>query len=406
MSLDQEVVDETFLSHFTSKECQTKFKKLSPSVEEIEKMVKKRHPVCKNRKTQSGHDIGLFAPQDITKYKEDGDMWCFTNGDRLFVWDPIHKRMDPKNPFTGKDIDREAALDIEKHERVPMLTEYIYPVCPIFRSQNPLVRFVMKSKRGDYVTKGSAMATNPSSIYRGILKKDWKPSAWSGEKDIGIYDADQFQELKQVYDPLEQLRDIERTKGIPDIGRYSLGVKKDADLSRYFQKPKYSGLGMYAALKTYMSHPDFYVTKDLAKDLQALKIRLSTPVRVYRGLSLSNKIWNKLEVDETVKLKDIYAASSWTTEICIAAGFGSEGVVLEYLAQPDEVVIDTRLLKPEVLTSLYETIQYEVMLDQRDRDVKVKLIIHSGQPVASYKHTEIGANNGSESDSESESDDD
>lgn len=266
-----------------------------------------------------------------------------------------------------------------------MLTEYIYPSCPIFRSQDPFVRFVKKSVRADYIINEDAMGIKPSPIYRGILKKDWKPPEWA-DKDIGMYEAKQFLEIKQVYDPMEQLRGIERTKYIPNSGKYKLAVKKDAQLDSHFQKPKHSGLGMYEAFKMYTSFSYFYITDQLTKDLQALKIRMSKPIRVYRGLSLfSKKIWDKLEIGQIVKLNDIYPASSWTTEICVAAGFGYQGVVVEYLAQPEEVVIDTRLLEPKVLSSLYEVIQYEVMLDKRDRDVKVKLIIQNHQPVATYQ---------------------
>jgi len=113
---------------------------------------------------------------------------------------------------------------------------------------------------------------------------------------------------------------------------------------------------------------------------------MNKPIKVYRGLGLhtDTPIWDTLIVGQTVPLADIYPASSWTTEICVAAGFAKNGVVVSYLAQPDEVVLDTRLLDPQVLKELYKTIQFEIILDERTRDVYIELIIHGSQPVYRY----------------------
>jgi hypothetical protein len=389
----ESVVDETFADQFKTKECQLSFKRAALSKEDISKIVETRHPKCKNRKTQSGLDVGLFSPGDLIEYQESGETWCYAPGDRIYKYVYDTKQMEFVNPFTGKIIPRDRGLEMDPklRKRVPLLTEYIYPVCPIFRSTDPLVRFVTESVRGDYVTNGNAMATDPSPIYRGVLKKEWLtiPNMF-GElgKDYGIYDAAQFQELKQVYDPTPEFKGLTRNRAIPYTGYYSLGVKSDTDLSRYFTVPTYRGLNMFQAVKAYMSYSDFYISRPLADDLKREKIRLDTPVKVYRGLRLQSDepIWDTLDVGEIVKLEDIYPASSWTTDVCIAAGFASSGVVVSYLAQPDEVVLDTRLLKPEVVQDLYKTIQSEVMLDQRKRKVKVKLILRSQQPVYHYSY--------------------
>ena len=381
-----DVRDETFADHFVSKKCQQDFKEAAPSKGEIEKMIKDLHPVCTNRKTQSGWDIGLFAPDAIVKYKEGKKTYCFAPGDKIYDF----KRKEYVNPFTQNVIKRDKGSEIDSEmgkNPAPLLTEYIYPVCPVFRSSDPLVRFVFKTIRNDYVTRNRAMSTDSEIIYRGVLKKDWMShqASWITKgKDIGVYEEHQFEEIKPVYDPSVQFKGLKRDRKIGGYGNYSLGVKPEADLDKYFDMPVYKGIGStYQALKTYMSHSEFYMTEPLAKDLKEQKIRLNKPIQVYRGLriDLDDPIWDSVHLGEIVTLEDIHAASSWTTDVCIAAGFAFNGVVVTYLAQPSEVVLDTRLLEPKILEDLYHEIQFEVILDKGKRKVKIELILYRDHQV-------------------------
>jgi hypothetical protein len=81
-------------------------------------------------------------------------------------------------------------------------------------------------------------------------------------------------------------------------------------------------------------------------------------------------------------------ASSWSTNICIAEFFASSyegkyGYVVEYEAVPDDVVIDTRLLKESILDELTLTgaNQSEVLLDRRKRKVTVIMLLHNREYV-------------------------
>jgi len=94
-----------------------------------------------------------------------------------------------------------------------------------------------------------------------------------------------------------------------------------------------------------------------------------------------------------LELDDKTDSSSWTTNICIAEFFAGGdrakgyGYVFSYTAQPDEVVIDTRLLKPDILTELTQTgaNQSEILLDKRKRIVKVEMLIINGGYVTNIK---------------------
>jgi hypothetical protein len=375
-----DIYDEVFADQFKSEACQKDFKDMKLSTEEITELVKDRHPVCENRKTQSGWDIGLFAPSDIVMKKEGKKIYCYAPGDTFYDFDTRKHT----NPFTGKEMEAEKAQEIYRkiNKRAPLLFEYVHHGCPFFRSSDPLIKYVILSARGDYVENGDTAETDPRIIYRGTLKSDWEKLGDEYAK-YGMYDKNLFEKLEPIYDPgeliKEQLKDIPRDKVIPSTGHYSLDVKKDADLDRYFVKPKYTGLSLHGALKTYMSNPDFYIPTGVADKIQKLGIHLNTPVQVYRGLSYvkPKKLGvEELKLGEIVTLKDKYP-SSWTTDLCVAAGFASTGIVLSYLAPPDEVVIDTRLLEPDILKDLYKSIQLEVILVKKERKVKVELLMRS-----------------------------
>ena len=85
----------------------------------------------------------------------------------------------------------------------------------------------------------------------------------------------------------------------------------------------------------------------------------------------------KTEIGENMRLSELSNISSWTTDICIALHFAKQaeiGYVVSYTAQPDEIVLDTRLLKSEAFLELYIEIQNEIILDSIERTVTVEIL--------------------------------
>ncbi len=131
-----------------------------------------------------------------------------------------------------------------------------------------------------------------------------------------------------------------------------------------YKKNPYSGgdetehLSLRNSLKFFMRSGTVTLSSRAIRDIVAQKIRPSKPIFLYRGLKwrkrfgLSFEKWmnqmgrKMITIGDRVDLKDI-RSTSWSTNICLAAAFASKGdygIVFKYLAQPSEIMLDTRML--------------------------------------------------------------
>lgn len=368
--------DELFSKHFSSKESQSQFKirKINPS--EVTALVQSRNLECANRETVGGWDIGEFDRDSIYLYMDSSDnkTYCFSKLDAGLL--------NGDNPYTGKPFNTDITRSLFEMKLSPPLSFYSRRMCPIFESVASGHVYVTKSERqGVYYLVDRAASYSAMKVYRGILKSSLLSPP---------FHSSNFAELKLVYDGssnLPRTRSIASAKG---SGLIIIG-EPPADLDQSLLKP---GRSIFLELQGYMSNPGLSLSPGSVSTLRSQNIRLDSAQVVYRGFSFDFPKWS-VSLDEEIKIEDLSDSSSWTANQCIAEFFAGNGYlkpknskkrfgyVVRWEAQPDEIVIDTRLLKTEVLDSLTLTgaDQAELLLDKRERTVTIVALFINGEYV-------------------------
>ena len=323
------------------------------------------HPKCINNTTLAGWNFEEFPAKDIIHSQG----YCFTTNDKAFIYKGL-------NPYTKKKLPPKIVNKIEESPIRPPNSYIEKGLCPIFVSEDPSTVYVSKEPNkysNLYDRVDSAIHHDIKIYYKGILK----PNIPNNNRD---YLEENFINLTLVYDPYSP--DSLKTKIIKDNNKiYELyGEKYEYGPWSYVNKK-----GLKSALSYYMSRRNVRISIELREDIRSQKIRINSPIKVYRGFSFEydedkpkeKQFPWKTEIGENMRLSELSNISSWTTDICIALHFAKQaeiGYVVSYTAQPDEIVLDTRLLKSEAFLELYIEIQNEIILDSIERTVTVEIL--------------------------------
>lgn len=331
------------------------------------------HTECTNLNTLGGWNIEEFDHDALYLYldPDDSKIYCFPKIDRGLIEDNI-------NPYTGKPFDKNVKEQLIKLRIAPPSSFYSRRMCPIFRNTKWIV-FVTKSKRyGGYYIVDKVSGYSARRVYMAMLKSPRVDNE-------NLFKRERFSALRKVYDGHSS---IIRDRRIPKIKGVGLMIVSDPPID--FDVSLLRPSDLFLELQAYMSNSGLALSKGSSDILQAQNIRLDIPVTVYRGFNFPRPHWIDISVDDVMEIDDKTPASSWSSNICIAEYFASGagkgiGYVVEYEAQPEEVVIDTRLLEKKVLDSLTETgaDQSEILLDKRRRKVKLVMIMKNGEYVKS-----------------------
>jgi hypothetical protein len=346
---------------------------------EVERLVENRNPGCTNRKTIGGWGIGEFDESSVYLYQDPSDdkIYCFVSLD--------HNLIDGTNPYTGKPFDRDVKSEIYEMRMSHPLSFYSRRMCPIFENDTNIIYVTYSERYGGYYLVNTAISYSGMKVYRGTLKTP-------RTKEEVLFAKNRFENIRLVYDGASsqpRTRIIAKAKG---SGLIVVGEQPiDLDL-----KLLSSGSSLFLELQAYMSNSGLSLSAGSVATLKSQRIRLDSSLILFRGFSFANPRW-VVSIDDEIELDDLTDASSWTSNECIAeffAGAGSRdsrndkkryGYVMRYEARPDEVVIDTRILKRDVLDELTLTgaDQAEILLDKRKRMVIITALLINGE----YVHT-------------------
>jgi hypothetical protein len=90
---------------------------------------------------------------------------------------------------------------------------------------------------------------------------------------------------------------------------------------------------------------------------------------LYRGLSFNTKedfdeFVNSCKTNKIIGKTDL--PTSWTSNICVAnlfaRQFGDYGVILRHRFKSEDIMVDTRMIDPQVMQKLYPSIQREIII--------------------------------------------
>ena len=368
--------DHTFSPYFTDTgQSQSQFKISRVLPEEI--AAKDFNEECANRESLGGWDIGEFSDSTLYLYRDPADekIYCFPRID--------HGLLTDVNPYTNQPLPKKVKDDIFKMEISPPLSFYSRRLCPVFRNTASTV-FVAWSQRYDaYYLIDKASGYSALKVFKGDLKTPRRPRE-------ALFKRERFADLKLVYDgSYNDIPETDKDKHIKKAKGSGLVLVSHPPLD--FDATLLQPSDLFKELQAYMSNSGLALSKGSAETLRTQNIRLDRRVEVFRGFSFKEPQW-AVKLDDIIILDDRTDASSWTTNICIAEFFANSqgkgfGYVVQYVASPEEVIIDTRLLDTNTLDKLTETgaNQSEILLDKQKRTVKVVMLFENGEYVKRIK---------------------
>jgi hypothetical protein len=205
-------------------------------------------------------------------------------------------------------------------------------------------------------------SNKPNSIYK-IFWHEYNPKWALYAFNAYIYQLtykQPFVQPPQIY----QYKDVKSFKLISNIDNYG-----DIDLDENKVLADELREWFHGRSKEFDSLP---IWKDL-------ELKLKTPVMAFRGLffSLDNlpEEWKNYHVGEKIVLSSRNKPMSWSTNYCISKNFSlidmlsvkhfkeiHVGFILSTTLEPSQILLDTRLLSSDFLTSIYiDRLQSEII---------------------------------------------
>ncbi len=367
--------------------------------------IKHRRKVCKNEKSKTGVDYREYAPSDLIYYDDEhGEKYCFT-------WEELSKLKWSNiktNPYSGK-LFREGFLENAAGVKNPVpIGRQIDTVnfknkgfCPVFRSKDPLIVYVTSKdavnniKHGEYIYAETSF-DGYSLNHFGVEKSFWKVHLKVPLTNSSVIKLDNFVSAEKVTN--SDVFGVSETE-IPESQKVSITGDVKGYLQDYMSR-QYKNISKYAitGIMNFKGiRPDHQITVyrgigfynepiiddwlyQAPEDVQEgfLK-KTQTPV----DFILATNDGKPLEIGQSLILKEKAQVESWTTNPCVAFGYAQTsglGLVLEYTANPDEILMDGRYVKN--ITELYEYRQQEVILARKRKEVKIHMLIVEGDSSA------------------------
>jgi hypothetical protein len=397
-------MDDHIEKQFKSKECTKKIEKIAKNGILTGEMasnlaIKNRKRVCSNKETPGGRDFREYAPKDLSYLEEGEKTYCFT----LEELKTYKIAGATTNPYTGHKLPIGFVNDeIQRLKHIRKTVPIGYQIetlnfkgkgfCPIFRSDDPLKVY-----------------TTANHVYEAAKRGKLQIADFRGY-NLDAFGIDfVFWEIK-LKKPLVsnqiQYNNIVSAKKVSPSDIFG-------EIPNVNQKVDIKGPVFYI-LKDYMSRQYKDITSaNVEKIMKYPGIRPSKPIKVYRGISFSHKPhvrdWmydepdvlegflklaqrpvdfilktnkgNPIQVGQHLTLESRGNVESWTVNPCISFGYaysdGNFGIVMEYKANPDEIIMDGNYVKN--IKDLYRYNQQEVLLKTAPkRKVKIHTLIVEG----------------------------
>ena len=377
--------------------------------------------MCENEYTLAGWAVDDFNPEDLIEIEG----YCFTSNDAGFLY-------DGHNPYTGNRVPKETLMrfgliitedryesDEEGNEDVILIPGNIVvsplPAVPrsmdhicFYSNRDPFVKYVSvpRGTSGDsyIITDRAYSSINLTAVivFRVLLKQDYKNKEKYGYHRGFI--RDQFESIELIHDPFSESPPRDKKIDFKDYANNGYTFifdlrKKTHEIKKIFVK------GLDAAFKLHLGPPTVEARmcqdENFVRDLHEQEIKLKSPITVYRGLAIDYHGYDLLlfntAVGDTVTISAPCPLESWSSDICVATAFAVQpssglmikhvvGYLLSFTAEPEEVVIDFRLLKLSQIKSY--TTQYnlmELLVLGKERRVVVEAIFFDGGYITSTK---------------------
>ncbi len=329
--------------------------------------------ICSNQKSIQGWDIQKYNPSDLIHYQEKGETYCFLKSDVSFLQQGL-------NPFTGRKIRPgilKEFIRLAKEKKLfdpygVTLPKGIKTKCPLFVSHDPLIGYYYHCEGiSKFVTKSVSPGQDSDANCVGLLYQTTfrRPLSMEDMDQYGFIRAD---ESNIVSDKL--ILDLKSLEVDRPLANRVLKETSDKTYSVYnSMDDDTEHFSLRGALQEFMNSGHIVLPSQAIQDILVQKIRPSEPITLFRGLSwnewsgLTFEKWmnqigrKKISIGDELEIIDTRVAS-WSANICISSTFssGNYGIVFSYQAQPNEIMLDVRMLADR--EKFYQHDQAEVML--------------------------------------------
>ncbi len=359
--------------------------------------------ICANRKSLQGWEIQKYGPSDLIHYQENGQTYCFLRTDVSFLQQGI-------NPFTGRKIRPDPLKEfIHLAEEKKLFDLYgvtlpkgITTKCPLFVSHDPLIGYHYHCEGlAKFVTRSISPGQDTDANCVGLMYQI------TLRRPLSRRDMDQFGFIRVTESNIVKDELIMNASSLEVARPLANRVLTESPNKTY---PVYdsideetSHLSLRDSLREFMGSGGIIFPSQAIQDILVQKIKPSESIILYRGLTWNE--WTKLtfgkwmdqigrkkiSIGDQLDITDTRVAS-WSANICISASFavtGNYGLVLSYQAQPNEIMLDTRMMADR--EKFYGHDQAEVMLlpgrkdngewgDSITRQTRVEMVVwNTGQ---------------------------
>jgi hypothetical protein len=348
--------DTIFESQVKNKGCRDLITKNRDSVD-ISDIVKNRNRVCENKKTNTGNDVGEYAPDDLVVLKEDGKSYCFTVTEFDYI-----VYTTKKNPYTGKDIPQDIISahmnQMAPNAAVPLSAQLknfgIPGRCPVWSSSEPNIRYTFRCDRsrpkglGAYLN--AYVDASRQDCSEGVLYKIYLDAKGKITKTEVVWTG-HMAEITPRPKPNEMVTlDKESLKDVAYYAAMYGRTLSKTKIKDIYQHPEYRPKTKVTLFRGY-SFNTYDVENPMLPETRKLKRFLD---EIKKGT---------LDIGDIIELKR-KPIESWSTNVCVATHFAmiaQYGVVVKYVAEPEETLVDLRRLKNR--KDVYELAdQAEIML--------------------------------------------
>jgi len=368
------------INEITCRHDLSKHPKLSRQVIELYSNTKN----CKNKTTFSGFKVSQYI--DLLKINIDNETYCFDPKQLDFLNDV--------NPFTGKKFK----FENKSMDSMPPSSILTDGLCPLERlksignviflvSRKP-IKNIKRLDQVIHVFKKSHSGGEYSMNYRAYLEYTG-PSINSNYVYMAILRHKINQSKKYLY--RDDIVDVQlfHQKPIPDAS-YQIN---DNEVLR--------------GLRQWFTYSVRDISDQVSNKLLKLNIKLDEPIRAFRGLLIDGEkillddILKNLEVGHDMTLASD-RLSSWSADSCLSLFFATTpvvhrtrspvnfGILVSAILQPDDILIDTRLMKDRA--GIYPLEQSEIIV-KKSKKIQCKVerlyMIKNNNtilPVSSFRH--------------------
>lgn len=327
----------------------------------FQQLKKKRHTQCQNTHSLGGYDISQF--DQVLRVSQNKKTYCLVPQQYKFAAKHI-------NPYTGKVIKH--IQHTPEDPQIPLSQRVRPDQCPLS----------VRNKRASFVIIESIDPIHNISEPIPIVERNTNQLFLNVKTPRAIMYFDPFKIYSKSYVIAELKAPLQANDKVvlPSQIHKLYPLYHRARVSQKIVPPKLTEK-VQQELRDFFCYRRKTFTKSVLHVLQTSPFRLTTNVKVYRGLffpnakTLNHYQYTGIRKGELLHIEGQHRPMSWTTDPCVAQFFATHeaamshsgktnirfGILLSTVVKPAQILLDTRLFDSDFFSKLYLRNQEEII---------------------------------------------